>query len=777
MPINFIDELKTLNSGKKTPEHQSLELVLAILKRKLDRTIKENDNKLLTLYLQKLNPLLLSNSIYKDSIALRLLKIDTAKEIKKIISEYQDFFQSDELQEFAKSILQQTAKPTGFQKDLHSHLESELLSGILSGYVSVAKEGVVIDEKDDIKTLVGTGDIVITITDPQTKKITQFVIECDGASHAKKDDSRRNTLLKKSCGDRFLIISHSSGFEEYLRADSTELTKLNNFIKKIKDSDCFKKVVETRKNSSSLQPIKAAETARSSNQFKALAKKEEEDGTGGAEQVAEEEKDTQKKKGKKSKKITTDGNDGDLAMAEAIIENQAIEQEVKELLEKMEDPETKQTAIDTLIKSAKEKDFSGCFQNQFKNILNTNTKIALDILCEVSTNTTLQDNLFELAKDDIKKMLHYGIHHHLFDQKEFIKKIYPTLKSSSGEISAILDCISQNIKFKSFINELDVLIPKEDRDIMSITSKLIILSITNHANIENLIKKSYKEKEIPLVELFLYLYTAFSSENINAFNLLKKHLPEEVRGTGSSKIDLYPLFVYAIFTKQLDVCKLLLEKTEDINLQNIKGESLLYIACHANLSDIVKLLLEKGADANLKNQMGDSPLIAACLNDSASIVKLLLEHNADVASSTQDENTTPLMIAIDKGNLDIVKLLLEKNPASHVNLRDKEGLTSLMLAVYKMLKIQTENKTQVEDEKKYLEIILLLLKKGADPTINKENQQSPLKLMKSMKELKPKDEARNVIYREMLRCVQEPSLTLEEVQAATVAERESCILM
>ena len=79
--------------------------------------------------------------------------------------------------------------------------------------MSVAKEGVIINEKDDIKNLVGTGDIVITITDPQTKKITQFVIECDGASHQKKDNSKRNALLTMFCGDRFLIIPHLSGFE------------------------------------------------------------------------------------------------------------------------------------------------------------------------------------------------------------------------------------------------------------------------------------------------------------------------------------------------------------------------------------------------------------------------------------------------------------------------------------------------------------------------------------------------------------------------------------
>ena len=783
MPINFEELSKKISPGTESIEYRYLKNVLAILKK--DKKI-ESDNKMLPLYLEKLNPLLLSNSIYKDPVALQLLKIDTAKEIKKIIDKHQDFFQSDELQEFAKSILQQTATITDFQRNLHSHLESELLSGILSGYVSVAKEGVIINEKDGIKNLVGTGDIVITINDPQTEKITQFVIECDGASHEGRDDSGRNALLTMFCGDRFLIISHLSGFEEYFRADTAEL---NKFIKEIKNSDCFKKAVKTRKNSSSLKPTDPAEPARSSNQFTALAIKEEEIKASEEEETKPSEKKAKIKHGRKkgaNNGKTTDFDDNkaieddNKAIKEAIQQNEQIEQKLQELLAQIQNQETKQTAIDTLIKSAKEKDFSGFFKNKFKNILANDTKLALDILCNVSEDETLQDDLFKLAKDDIKKMLHYGIHHHLFDQKGFINKIYLTLKSSLGELSAILDCISQNSKFKNFINELDVLIPKEDRNIMSIKSKLIILSIINHGvDIKDLIEKSYKEREIPLTELFSYLCTAFSSENINAFNLLKKYLQEEVRGTESSGIDLYPLFVYAIATKQLDYFKLLLEKTEDFNLQNIRGESLLFIACHANLSDIVELLLEKGADANLKNQMGDSfPLIEACLNDSASIVKLLLEHNADVASSTQANKHTPLMIAIDKGNLDIVKLLLEKNPAPHVNLRDKKGLTSLMLAVHKMLKIQVEpklisSKAPVEDEKKYFEITILLLEKGADPSIHKKNEQSPLELMLLMRESRPEDTARNEIYQKMLEYVKKPNQTLNECQVAQLDQR-SC---
>ena len=220
------------------------------------------------------------------------------------------------------------------------------------------------------------------------------------------------------------------------------------------------------------------------------------------EKAPEQKKKTKQKN--RAKDIEKSINNEGKAIEEAIEKNKATQQEVEKLLAQIQNQETKQTAIDNLIKNYKQqKDFSGFFKNKFKDILATDTKLALDILCDVSENQTLQNELFDLAKDDIKKMLHYGIHHHLFDQKEFIRKIYPILKSSSGELSAILDCISQNSKFKNFINELDVLIPKEDRNIMSIKSKLIILSIINHGvDIKDLIEKSYKEREIPLTELF-----------------------------------------------------------------------------------------------------------------------------------------------------------------------------------------------------------------------------------------------------------------------------------
>jgi flagellar biosynthesis GTPase FlhF len=742
MPESLSDFIKKLREPE-TPEYILLENVLTILKKKLNAKTTESydmDNIMLPLYLQKLNPLLLSNSIYKDPVALQLLKINTAKEIKKIIDKHQDFFQSDELQEFAKSILQQTATITPFQRELHKHLERKFLSGILSGYVSVEKEGVIINEEDGKTNLVGTGDIVITITDPQTKEIIQFVIECDGESHAEKDDSKRNALLEKFCEDRFLIIPHRlCGFGEHLKSESAEL--LNDFIKRIRNSECFQEAVKTRNHSSSLQPT---ERARSSNQFTSLeTKPSEEEETKPSEK--EETKPSKKETKAKRKKIASEGDNA--AIEEAIKKNKQIEQKLQELLEQIKVPETKQKAIDDLIKQYQQKDFSGFFKNKFKDILANDPKLALDILCDVSKDKTLQNDLFELAKDDIKKMLHHGIYHHLFDQEEFIKKIYPTLNSSKGEIIDILDCISQNLNFTNFIDKLNKLIPEQDRYIPE-RSKLIYNAILEHGNnIKNLINRHYK-KEIPLIELFSYLCIAFSSGNIEASNILQKYLPEEAKGKRSEPIDVYPLLLYAILTKNWDFCELLLKKNKE----------------HANLS----------------NESEHSVLYFACVINSEKAVELLLKYGADPSLSTQNKQTTPLIIAIWQKNLEIVRLLLNKDPASHVNLQDKDGLTSLMLAVNKILALQKKQQsdTEKESEAKILEIIKLLLEKGAHVTLETQltedsfsqeviELKSPLELIELLKE-QLEDPRLEILYGKLLKCdIPSQSINPTSLEVAT----------
>ena len=58
MPINFEELSKKISPGTESTEYKCLKDVLAILKK--DRTTTESDDKLLPLYLKKLNPLLLS---------------------------------------------------------------------------------------------------------------------------------------------------------------------------------------------------------------------------------------------------------------------------------------------------------------------------------------------------------------------------------------------------------------------------------------------------------------------------------------------------------------------------------------------------------------------------------------------------------------------------------------------------------------------------------------------------------------------------------------------
>jgi len=73
-----------------------------------------------------------------------------------------------------------------------------------------------------------------------------------------------------------------------------------------------------------------------------------------------------------------------------------------------------------------------------------------------------------------------------------------------------------------------------------------------------------------------------------------------------------------------------------INWQNLKGTSCLWIACCNKHTDIVTELLGMGADPNIVNAKGDSPLIPTCQKGSESIVQLLLAYGVDLEKFNPD---------------------------------------------------------------------------------------------------------------------------------------------
>ena len=76
--------------------------------------------------------------------------------------------------------------------------------------------------------------------------------------------------------------------------------------------------------------------------------------------------------------------------------------------------------------------------------------------------------------------------------------------------------------------------------------------------------------------------------------------------------------------------KILLDKQADINIQDVKGGTPLYMACQNAHKPIVKMLLDKQADVNIQDIEGATPLytVTACLQGQEEISELLRQHGA-----------------------------------------------------------------------------------------------------------------------------------------------------
>lgn len=101
--------------------------------------------------------------------------------------------------------------------------------------------------------------------------------------------------------------------------------------------------------------------------------------------------------------------------------------------------------------------------------------------------------------------------------------------------------------------------------------------------------------------------------------------------------------------------------------------------------DIVKLLLEHSADVNSQSQAGNTALIYACCGGYEDVVEVLLNHGADIEAHNENGHT-PLMEAASGGHVNVAKMLLERGACinSHSNEFKESALT---LACYKGTRI------------------------------------------------------------------------------------------
>ena len=218
------------------------------------------------------------------------------------------------------------------------------------------------------------------------------------------------------------------------------------------------------------------------------------------------------------------------------------------------------------------------------------------------------------------------------------------------------------------------------------------------------------------------LYQACESGNVAKV----RELLEKGADPNSTKEGRSAIFV-AIKTKRAAIIKLLIEKGADYKTTFFQDQfgSRKTLLCEAVVHgdlETVELLLELKADIEAApggdRSDNPSPLqLASCgyIDGYIEKIHLLLSHGADLNSG--NDGLSPLREAISTGSLQAVELLLEKGADMHRPLKCQgKQVSALRFAVLDRLDYEAGRCSYLEDkDPKFLEIVELLLQKGANP--------------------------------------------------------------
>ncbi|XP_055954648.1 serine/threonine-protein phosphatase 6 regulatory ankyrin repeat subunit A-like [Patella vulgata] len=135
---------------------------------------------------------------------------------------------------------------------------------------------------------------------------------------------------------------------------------------------------------------------------------------------------------------------------------------------------------------------------------------------------------------------------------------------------------------------------------------------------------------------------------------------------------------------------LLISTDCDINHQNLRGETVLhkvsrYSAYNQNKKKIIKTLLQNGVNVNLNDVDGETALFIAVGNRERSITEELLKAGADV-NHCDNRERTPMMIAVKNKDNVIANILLQAG--ADLKPKDVWGRNALYLAV--LLKVSLD---------------------------------------------------------------------------------------
>jgi ankyrin repeat protein len=178
------------------------------------------------------------------------------------------------------------------------------------------------------------------------------------------------------------------------------------------------------------------------------------------------------------------------------------------------------------------------------------------------------------------------------------------------------------------------------------------------------------------------------------------------------------------YTGNPDAVKLLLDRGADANAQQFRGQTALMWAAAEGHADVVRLLLARGADPGLSSTAstkaerrppgGMTALLFAARQGKLQAARALLDGGADIDQSGAD-TTSPLLIAIVNGHYELASLLIERG--ANPNVADVNGRTPLYAAVDLRNVQWSQAPAPKLPQATHLAMIMQLLDAGADPAI------------------------------------------------------------
>ncbi|XP_014229214.2 ankyrin-1-like [Trichogramma pretiosum] len=191
-----------------------------------------------------------------------------------------------------------------------------------------------------------------------------------------------------------------------------------------------------------------------------------------------------------------------------------------------------------------------------------------------------------------------------------------------------------------------------------------------------------------------------------------------------------------------------------LDAQDMEGETALHLALENGLKDVAEWLLRKGADSNLADKEGSTALHIICQNFEYQYLAEMIfdisdENHRHVRIDAQDKNhlCTPLHWALYLWDEPAARLLLRRG--ANPNLADNKGSTALHIICKIRFNDLANLLFQVSDEKRRrvlvdaqdnegntplhlaleqmdTEMVGLLLRRGANPTLANKDGQIPL---------------------------------------------------